>query len=120
MDTLPQPTATEFATRESVIRAFVQRHADWIAHKLGCRIDETVLLELEFPIVQLASMQVLSEVPLLRFQRTVMQRLKKLTESVELPPNIFPAFRIHPAQSATGLFKNRKHRSEEHTSELQS
>src|ERR1035437_6475005 len=86
MDTMPQLTATEFATRESVIRAFVQRHADWIAHKLGCRIDETVLLELDFPIVQLASIQVLSEVPLLRFQTTVMQKLKKLAESVELPP----------------------------------
>ena len=86
MDTMPQLNATEFATRESVIRAFVQRHADWIAHKLGCRIDGTVLLELEFPIVQLASMQVLSEVPLLRFQTTVMQRLNKLAKSVELPP----------------------------------
>jgi hypothetical protein len=114
MDTLPQLTATEFATRESVIRAFVQRHADWIAHKIGCRIDETVLLELEFPIVQLASMQVLSDVPLLRFQTTVMQKLKKLTESVELPPDIFPAFRIHPAQSSSGLFKNRKHVLEAH------
>src|ERR1035437_4963294 len=109
MDTLPQPTATEFATRESVIRAFVQRHADWIAHKLGCRIDETVLLELDFPIVQLASIQVISEVPLLRFQTTVMQKLKKLAESVEFPPNIFPAFRIHSAKSSSELFKNRKH-----------
>jgi hypothetical protein len=108
MATLPQLTATEFPTRESVIRAFVQRHADWIAHTLGCRIDETVLLELDFPVVQLAAMQVLSEVPLLRFQTTVMQKLNKLTESVELPPNIFPAFRIHPAQSSSRLFKNRK------------
>ena len=108
MDTPPQLTATDFVTRESLIRAFVQRHADWIAHKLGCRIDETVLLELEFPIVRLASIQVLSEVPLLRFQRTVMQKLKKLAESVEFPHNIFPAFRIHSAQSSSGLFKNRK------------
>jgi hypothetical protein len=63
METLTQLTATEFATRESVIRAFVQRYADWIADKLACRIDETILLELDFPIVQLASVQVLSEVP---------------------------------------------------------
>lgn|GEM_PF-5922737 len=69
---------------------------------LGCRMDETVLLELDFPIVQLAAMQFLSEVPLLRFQTTVMQKLKKLTESVELPPNVFPAFRIHQAQSSQG------------------
>jgi ATPase family associated with various cellular activities (AAA) len=109
MDTLPQLTAADFATRESLVRAFVDRHADWISHKLGCRIDETVLLELEFPIVQLASMQLLSEVPLLRFQTTVMQELKKLTESVELPSNIFPAFRIYRVQSSSGLFKNRKH-----------
>ena len=109
MDGLPQVTVTEFATRESVVRTFVQRHADWIVHTLGCRIDETILLELEFPIVQLASMQLLSEVPLLGFQTTVMQKLKKLTESVELPPDIFPAFRIYSAQSSSGLYKNRKH-----------
>jgi hypothetical protein len=49
-------TAPEFVTRESVIRAFVLRHAGWIALKLGCRIDETVLLELDLPVVQLATM----------------------------------------------------------------
>jgi hypothetical protein len=114
LDTLPQLTAPEFTTRESIIRAFVQRHADWIAHKLGCRIEETVLLEFGFPIVQLASMHVLSGVPLLRFQTTVMQKLKKLTESIELPPTIFPAFRIQSAQSSNGLFKNRKHVLEAH------
>ena len=114
MDPQPQVTATQFATRASVIRAFVQRHADWISHELGCRMDETVLLELQFPIVQLASVQVLSEVPLLPFQTMVMQQLKNLTESVELPPNIFPAFRIYLAQSSTGLFKNRKQVLEAH------
>jgi ATPase family associated with various cellular activities (AAA) len=105
---LAQFSPAELATRQSVVRAFVQRHTDWMACKLGCRMEETVLLELDFPIVQLASMQVLSEVPQLRFQTTVMQKLKKLTESVELPPNIFPAFRIHQAQSSDGLIKNRK------------
>jgi hypothetical protein len=85
-----------------------------MAHKLGCRIDETVLLELDFPIVQLAAVQVLSDVPLLRFQTTVMQKLKKLTESVELPPHVFPAFRIHPAQNSSGLITNRKSVLEAH------
>jgi len=105
---LAQSSPSEFATRESVIRAYVQRYSDWISRQLACRMEETVLLELEFPIVQLASMHVLSEVPLVQFQRTVMRKLKKLTQSVELPPHIFPAFRIHPAQSSHGLFKNRK------------
>jgi hypothetical protein len=105
---LAQFSPTELATRQSVIRAFLERHADWMTRKLGCRMDETVLLELDFPIVQLASMQVLPEVPLLRFQTTVMQKLKKRTASVELPPNVFPAFRIHQAQSSHGLIKNRK------------
>jgi hypothetical protein len=105
---LAQFSPAELATRQSVVRAFVQRHADWMARKLGCRMEETVLLELDFPIVQLASMQVLPEVPLLRFQSTVMQALKKRTESVELPPGIFPAFRIHQSQSSDGLIKNRK------------
>jgi hypothetical protein len=114
MDTLPQVTAPEFTTRESVVRAFVQRHANWIAQKLDCRVEETVLLELEFPIVQLATTHVLSELPLLRFQTKVMQKLKKLTESVELPSNIFPAFQIHPAQSSSGLFKNRKNVMQAH------
>ena len=101
MDGPPHLPATEITTRESVVRAFVQRHADWIANKLACRFDEIVLLEMEVPIVQLAAMQVLSNVPLLQFQMTIMQRLKKLTESVELPPNIFPSFRICSAQNRT-------------------
>ena len=64
--------------------------------------------------MQLATRDVLSEVPLLRFQTKVMQKLKKLIESVELPPNIFPAFQIHPAQSSSGLFKNRKNVMQAH------
>jgi len=105
---LTQQSPTEFTTRESEIRAFVTRYADWIAQKLECPIDEVAVLELEFPIVQLASMEFLPDVPLTRFQRPVMQKLRKLTQSVELPPNIFPAFRIRTAQSSSGLFKNRK------------
>jgi ATPase family associated with various cellular activities (AAA) len=105
---LAQQSPTEFTTRESVIRAFVARHAGWIAQKLECAIDEVVVLELEFPIVQLASKQLLPDVPLTRFQRPVMQKLRKLTQSVELPPSIFPAFRVRTAQSSSGLFKNRK------------
>ncbi len=105
---MAQFSPAELVTRQSVIRAFGQRHADWMACKLGCRMEETVLLELDFPIVQLASIQILSEVPQLRFQTTVMQKLKRLTESVELPPIIFPAFRIHQAQSSDGLIQNRK------------
>jgi hypothetical protein len=71
-------------------------------------LDETALLELPFPIVQLASTQVFSEVPLLPFQTVVMQKLNNLTDSVELPPYIFPTFRIHPGQTSDGLFKDRK------------
>src|SRR5208283_1726831 len=93
---LDQPSSTEFATRASLIRAFIQRHADWIAQQLDCRMDEIVLLELEFPIVQLASAGILSRVPFVQSQRAEMQRLKKLSQSVELPPNVFPAVRIRP------------------------
>src|SRR5208337_642023 len=105
---LDKPASTEFATRASLIRAFIQRHADWIAQQLECRMDEIVLLELEFPIVQLASTGILSRVPFVQSQRAEMQRLKKLSQSVELPPNVFPAVRIRPAQSSSGLFKNRE------------
>jgi hypothetical protein len=114
MDGRPHLPVTKLTTRESVVRAFVQRHANWIADKLACRFDEIVLLEMEFPIVQLAVTQVLSNLPLLEFQTTIMRQLKKLTESVELPPNIFPSFRIGSAQNRTGLFKNRKHVMEAH------
>ena len=105
---MAQLSLIHFATRESLIRAFVERHSEWITSKLECRIEETVLLELQFPIAQLASLHVLTGVPLARFQRTVMQKLEKLTQSVELPTKVFPAFRIHPVQSSSGLFKNRK------------
>ncbi len=71
-------------------------------------MEETALLELQFPIAQLASSHVLPGVPLVRFQRTVMQKLRKLTQLVELPTNDFPVFRIQPARGSSGLFKNRK------------
>jgi hypothetical protein len=105
---LAQLSPAEFVTREGVIRAFLERHAGWIAQKLECPIDEIAALELEFSIVQVASTHVLPGVPLIRFQRPVMQELRKLIDSVELPPNVFPAFRIRTTQSSSGLFKDRK------------
>jgi hypothetical protein len=46
------------------------------------QLDEIAVLEMEFPMVQLASMQVLSELTSLPFRIILMQKLNKLTDSV--------------------------------------
>jgi hypothetical protein len=46
------------------------------------QLDEIAVLEMEFPMVQLASMQVLSELTSLPFRIMLVQKLNKLTDSV--------------------------------------
>ena len=46
---------TEFVSSEATVRRFLEDHHAWIGSKLGCRMDELVLLELDFPLVQVAA-----------------------------------------------------------------
>ena len=105
---MQKPSPAEFATRESLIRSYVQGHTQWISEKLNCPIEETVRIELEFlPIVQLVSRHLFPGIPLADFQRPLLRRLMQLIQSVELPAHSVPAFRIRQTQSPNGLFKDR-------------
>ena len=46
---------TEFASRQTTVRRFLEEYRSWMCSKLGCRIEEAVLLELDFPMVQVAA-----------------------------------------------------------------
>jgi len=46
---------TEFASRQATVRRFLDEYRSWMCWKLGCRIEEAVLLELDFPMVQVAA-----------------------------------------------------------------
>src|SRR5271155_437498 len=55
---------TELASRQTTVRRFLEEYRSWICSKLGCRIEEAVLLELDFPMVQVAARELLSGVRL--------------------------------------------------------
>jgi hypothetical protein len=72
---------TEFASRVTTIRRYLAEYRSWISSKLGCRIEDTVLLELDFPIVQAAACHVLSGVRLHRDDSRTIGEVRKLARS---------------------------------------
>lgn len=98
---------TELASRPAVVRRFLDEYRAWISAKLQCRMEETVLLELDFSIVEFATGQVLSGVPLRGDDPVVVRELKKRVQSIDLPPGFFPMFQVHETRSP-GRLTNRK------------
>jgi hypothetical protein len=95
---------TEFASRETTIRRYLAEYRSWISSTLGCRIENTVLLELDFPIVQAAAGHVLSVVRLRSEDSRTIHELRKLIQSVELTRGTYPAFKVHLAHEPRGRF----------------
>src|SRR5271155_3628762 len=99
---------TEFASREIMVRRFLEEHRTWIGSKLGCRMDEAFLLELDFPMVQVATRFLLSGVRLRSDDSRTIRELQKLLESVELPQDNFAAFQVHVARQRRGRLTSRR------------
>src|SRR5271163_2121110 len=99
---------TEFASREIMVRRFLGEHRTWIGSKLGCRMDEAFLLELDFPMVQVATRFLLSGVRLRSDDSRTIRELQKLLESVELPQDNFAAFQVHVARQRRGRLTSRR------------
>jgi ATPase family associated with various cellular activities (AAA) len=99
---------TEFASRQTTVRRFLEEYRSWIFSKLGCGIEEAVLLELDFPIVQVAARHLLSGVRLRSDDSSTIRELQKLLESVDLPPDGYPMFEVHLAQEPRGRLASRK------------
>src|SRR5271163_2445983 len=93
---------TESASRETMVRRFLEEHRIWIGSKLGCRIDEAFLLELDFPVVQVAARFLLSGVRLRSDDSLPIRELQKLLDFVELPKDSYPAFRVQVARERHG------------------
>lgn len=99
---------TEYASRETSIRRYLDGHRSWISSTLGCRIEDTVLLELAFPIVQAATSHLLSGVRLRSDDSRVIDEFRKLVESVALPRGIYPAFQVQLVREARGPLARRR------------
>src|SRR5271154_4045728 len=99
---------TEFASRQTTVRRFLEEYRSWICSKLGGRIEEAVLLELDFPMVQLGARKLLSGVRLRSDDSKTICELGKLLESVELPQDSYPAFQGHLAREPRGRLATRK------------
>jgi len=99
---------TEFASRETTIRRYLAEYRSWISSTLGCRMEDTVLLELDFRIVQAAASHVLSGVRLRSDDSRTIREVRKLVQSVDLPRNSYPAFEVHLARESCGRLANRR------------
>lgn len=99
---------TELASRPRVVRRFLDPYGAWISAKLGCPMEDAVLLELDFPIVRVATEQVLPGVPLRGEDLVVVRDLKRRVESLELPPGSFPMFQVHETRSPYGRLTSRR------------
>jgi len=99
---------TEFASRQTTVRRFLDEYRSWISSKLGCRMEEAVLLELDFPLVQAAAGHLLSGVRLRIDDSRTIREFRKLLESVDLPRDHYPAFEVHLAREPRGRLAKRR------------
>ncbi len=99
---------TEFASRQTMVRRFLDEHRTWICSKLGCKMEEAVLFELDFPMVQVAASHVLSGVRLRSEDSATIRELRKLLESVDLPRDSYPAFELHLGRERRGRLVSRR------------
>jgi hypothetical protein len=99
---------TEFASRQTTVRRFLEEYRLWICSKLGCPIEEVILLDLDFPMMQVATRELLSGVRLRSDDSRAIRELGKLLESVELPQDSYPAFQVRLARESRGRLANRK------------
>ena len=99
---------TEFASSETTVRRFLEEHRAWIGSKLGCRMEQAILFELDFSMVQVAASSLLAGVRLRSDASSATRELQKLLESVELPPDSYPAFQVHVAHEQRGRITQRR------------
>ena len=99
---------TEFASRGTSIRRFLNEYLPWINATLNCSMEEAVLLQLDFPIVQAAATHLLSGVRLRSEDSSSVRELRKLVESVELPRDRFPAFHVHLTREPRSWLASRR------------
>jgi hypothetical protein len=103
-----ETTRTEFASRQDTVRRFLHEFRPWICSKLGCGMEETVLLELDFPMVQVVATHVLTGVRLRHDDSRSVRELRKLLESIELPGDSYPSFNVRLGSERRGRLAKRR------------
>lgn len=71
-------------------------------------MEQAVLFELDFSMVQVAASFLLAGVRLRSAALRATRELQKLLESVELPPDGYPAFQVHVAREQRGRVTTRR------------
>jgi hypothetical protein len=99
---------TEYASRQTTVRQFLEEYRSWICSKLGCEVEEVVLLELDFPMVQVAARNLLPGVRLRSEDSSTIRELQKLLKSVDLPPDSYPIFEVHLDREPRGRLASRR------------
>jgi hypothetical protein len=99
---------TEFASRQAMVGQFLGGYRTWICATLDCRPEDMVLLALDFPMVQTAARLLLSGVRLRSDNSRTIRELRKLVQSVELPPDTYPGFKVHLAREPRGTLAKRR------------
>jgi hypothetical protein len=79
-----------------------------ICSKLGCRTEEAILLELDFPMVQVAARELRSGVRLRSDDSRTIRELGKRLYSVELPQDSYLEFQGDPAREPRGQLAKRE------------
>ena len=69
-------------------------------------MEETVLLELDFPVAQVAATHVLTGVRLRSDNSRPVRELRKLVETIELPSDSYPSFEVQLAREPRGRLAN--------------
>lgn len=99
---------TEYASPQAIVRQFLEEYREWITAKLGCRMEEAILLELDFSLIEAATAWVLSGTPLAPEDSAVLREVQKRIQSLELPPDTCPALTVRLTPSRQGLLTRRK------------
>jgi len=83
------------------MEAFLEPHRSWIESVVGCPKPETVILEMDFPLSQLATAELLQGVVLDRQCLESAASLRSVVSRWQLPPGASPRIEIHPGRDRT-------------------
>jgi ATPase family associated with various cellular activities (AAA) len=98
---------TQLAAWQTTVRGYVDGYRSWIGATLGCQAEEFVLLELDFPIIQVAARRLFPGVRLRSTESITIRELEKRVESIALPRESYPAFEIHLVGEPRGRLSRR-------------
>jgi hypothetical protein len=104
------PTVTElrFAPAVSSMTGFVEGFRPWIEEILGCPIDQTLTLEFQAPLGEIAAEELLANVVLDRECLSAGDGLRPLVTRWAVPPGVSPRIDLSPSRRRDALATSRQ------------